>query len=88
MHSDSARAKAAIITDLASQEPGNTLLKALWLLCVCVLLQWESTGRFGLHLALIDVASLVSQGLYWEKSASPAAQGISEGDGSAPAARQ
>nr|KAF6488872.1 hypothetical protein HJG59_001714 [Molossus molossus] len=28
------------------------------------------------------------EGLYWEKSASPAAQGFSEGDGSAPVACQ
>nr|XP_031542837.1 uncharacterized protein C16orf71 homolog isoform X2 [Vicugna pacos] len=39
-----------------------------------------------LHVVLMDIASLVSQGLYREESASPAAQGISEGNGSARAA--
>lgn len=69
-----------------SGELGRMLLEALWL--SCALFQWRSTGQFGLHLALTEVASLVLQGLHWEKSASPAAQGFSEGDGSAPVACQ
>lgn len=43
----------------------------------------SSRWEVWLHLVLAEVVSLVSQGLYQKKSASPTAQGISEGDSSA-----
>lgn len=50
--------------------------------------QWPSTRRGGLHGALAECGFTVSQELHWEEPAASAAQGLSEGDGPAPAARQ